>query len=51
MANKKIAELLGDQADSLLNHECKTISKKEISLPMQIMWMTYGEQVTGTIKH
>lgn len=33
MANKKIVELLGDQADSLLNHECKTISKKEISLP------------------
>ena len=33
MANKKIIELLGDQADSLLNHECKTITKKEISLP------------------
>ena len=33
MANKKIIELLGDQADSLLNHECKTISKKDIFLP------------------
>lgn len=33
MANKKIIELLGDQADSLLNHECKTITKKEISIP------------------
>ncbi|HMK04606.1 MAG TPA: class I fructose-bisphosphate aldolase, partial [Ferruginibacter sp.] len=33
MANKKIIELLGDQADSLLNHECKTISQKDISLP------------------
>ena len=33
MANKKIIELLGDQADSLLNHECKTIPKETISLP------------------
>ncbi|MBK7123608.1 MAG: class I fructose-bisphosphate aldolase, partial [Chitinophagaceae bacterium] len=33
MANKKIIELLGDQADSLLNHECKTISKNDIFLP------------------
>ncbi len=33
MANKKIIELLGNQADSLLNHECKTISKKDIFLP------------------
>jgi class I fructose-bisphosphate aldolase len=33
MANKKIIELLGDQADSLLNHECKTITKAEIACP------------------
>lgn len=33
MANKKIIELLGDQADSLLNHECKTITKNEIAHP------------------
>ncbi|HNG63161.1 MAG TPA: class I fructose-bisphosphate aldolase, partial [Ferruginibacter sp.] len=33
MANKKIIELLGDQADSLLNHECKTIAKDQITLP------------------
>ena len=33
MANKKIIELLGDQADSLLNHECKTITKSEIAHP------------------
>ena len=33
MANKKIIELLGDQADSLLNHVCKTISKNDIFLP------------------
>lgn len=33
MANKKIAELLGNQADSLLNHECKTISKNDITHP------------------
>ena len=33
MANKKIIELLGDQADALLNHQCKTIPKETISLP------------------
>ncbi len=33
MANKKIVELLGDQADNLLNHACKTISKNDIFLP------------------
>lgn len=29
----KIAEILGAQADSLLNHTCKTISKNQIHLP------------------
>ncbi len=29
----KIAELLGDSASSLLNHECKTISKSQLHLP------------------
>ena len=33
MANKKIIELLGNQADSLLNHTCKTILKNDIFLP------------------
>ena len=33
MATAKILELLGDQADSLLNHECNTITKNDISLP------------------
>ncbi len=33
MANNKIIELLGNQADSLLNHECKTITKAQISSP------------------
>jgi class I fructose-bisphosphate aldolase len=34
MANiSKITELLGNQADSLLNHQCKTISKESIHLP------------------
>ncbi len=33
MANKKIIELLGSGADSLLNHECKSISKNDIFLP------------------
>ena len=30
---EKIAELLGDQADSLLNHQCKTISKDSLHKP------------------
>jgi class I fructose-bisphosphate aldolase len=33
MANKKIESLLGANADSLLNHTCKTISKELIHLP------------------
>lgn len=33
MAISKIKELLGSQADSLLNHTCKTISKDQIHLP------------------
>ncbi len=31
--SNKITELLGAQADSLLNHQCKTISKENIHLP------------------
>src|ERR1035437_7054327 len=33
MANKKIENLLGANADSLLNHTCKTISKDLIHQP------------------
>ena len=33
MPNKKTVELLGDKADSLLNHQCKTISKDQLHLP------------------
>lgn len=33
MALDKISELLGNQADSLLNHTCKTITKEQIHLP------------------
>ena len=33
MANKRILELLGDQANSLLNHECKTVTKDQITCP------------------
>ncbi len=33
MAANKIVELLGKDADSLLNHQCKTISKDQIHLP------------------
>ena len=32
-ATSKTAELLGDKAESLLNHECKTISKSSLHLP------------------
>lgn len=33
MASKKIMDLLGDKAEYLLNHECKTIPKSTITLP------------------
>lgn len=33
MANKKIEELLGTNADNLLNHSCKTILKESIQQP------------------
>lgn len=33
MSNKKITELLGSQADGLLNHVCNGIKKEEIHLP------------------
>src|SRR5947208_1498980 len=33
MASKKITELLGDKAEYLLNHTCKTIDKSTITLP------------------
>ena len=31
--NAKIVKLLGNEADSLLNHTCKTVSKKDLHLP------------------
>ncbi len=31
--SEKIAKLLGDQADNLLNHRCQTITKEHLSLP------------------
>jgi class I fructose-bisphosphate aldolase len=33
MSIQKIRELLGSQAESLLNHECKTISRDQLHLP------------------
>lgn len=33
MASKKITDILGDKADYLLNHSCKTIDKSSITLP------------------
>ncbi|HEU4719650.1 MAG TPA: class I fructose-bisphosphate aldolase [Bacteroidia bacterium] len=33
MALSKIKELLGNQADSLLNHTCKTVSRDQLHLP------------------
>jgi fructose-bisphosphate aldolase, class I len=33
MASQKIVDLLGSQAEYLLNHECKTIEKSSIHLP------------------
>jgi class I fructose-bisphosphate aldolase len=31
--NKKIVELLANEADSLLNHQCKTVAKEKLHLP------------------
>jgi fructose-bisphosphate aldolase, class I len=33
MASQKILDLLGDKADYLLNHQCKTIDKATLTLP------------------
>ncbi len=33
MSLKKITDLLGDDADSLLNHQCKTFTKDQLHLP------------------
>ena len=33
VADKNILDLLGDEADALLNHECKTISKDQLHAP------------------
>jgi len=33
MASKRIVQILGDRADYLLNHQCKTIDKSQIHLP------------------
>ena len=33
MASKKILDLLGKDADYLLNHTCKTIDKSTLTLP------------------
>lgn len=33
MSINKIIELLGSQAESLLNHQCKTVSKEQLHLP------------------
>lgn len=36
MANQNILNLLGDKADFLLNHECKTIDKSTLHLPSPV---------------
>src|SRR3954471_16388033 len=33
MTSSRLEELLGDDADSLLNHECKTVDKANLHLP------------------
>src|SRR5215469_9845077 len=33
MASKHITDLLGDQAESLLNHQCKTFAKEDLHTP------------------
>lgn len=43
LAKKSIEELLGDQAEDLLTHECKTISKDKLHLPSP----TYVDDMLG----
>ncbi|WP_129021228.1 MULTISPECIES: class I fructose-bisphosphate aldolase [Edaphocola] len=49
MANNKIVELLGADADSLLNHECKTIDKSMLHAPspshVEDIWMPSNRNV------
>lgn len=49
MANNKIVELLGADADSLLNHECKTIDKSMLHAPspshVDDIWMPSNRNV------
>src|SRR6185312_15985004 len=33
MPSKKITDLLGDEADDLLKHQCKTIAKEHLHIP------------------
>ena len=44
---EKIKELLGDEADNLLNHESKTISKDLIHCPVLILLTEFGQTLTG----
>ncbi len=48
----KIQELLGDDADSLLNHTCKTIPKEQIYIPgsdwVERIWMN-SDRTTRTL--
>ncbi len=39
--HKDIEKIFGEEADYLLNHECETISKKELHLP----WTDFVERV------
>ncbi len=43
-----IVSLLGDKADSLLQHECKTISTDLLHLPGRISWTAFLLPATAT---
>ena len=56
MASKKILDLLGDKADYLLNHQCKTIDKSSLTLPspnhVEEIWINSNRnnQVLGNLQ-
>ena len=57
MASKKILDLLGDKAEFLLNHQCKTIDKSTLTLPspmhVEEIWVNSdrNNQVLKSLQH
>jgi class I fructose-bisphosphate aldolase len=56
MASKKILDILGDKAEFLLNHQCKTVDKSTLTLPspnhVEEIWINSNRnnQVLGNLQ-